>query len=430
MRAAKLYQVMTLTALCIAVAATQSHGREDHKQPLATPLGITVQLVGKVNFSLPTGYSLDRTQQFAYADANGMTLYTYDKDDIAQGNPACVAECAALWPPAIALPEARPVDKWSLITREDGRKQWAFRGKPLYTFSKDIKISDVNGRGLEEGNWQTALFDPIAGIDMPPGISAEEIMDAGGMVLVGAKRMPLYAFDGNLRREDPACIGGVCVSHWHPLKAPELALPIGDFSVLVRNDQTLQWAYKGKALFTFDGDYEIGYAAGLGLDAKLSPAVISRYFMPREISTYPTLGQGYVLTTKMGLTVYRRDSYVYQLGGHGIRHGVPPRPHVGRDIGTSMAGCNTQCQTMWHPVKASINAQPSGFWQIAIRDDGTRQWTYRGYALYTYGGDKKPGDMLGNDLYDFAFSRDPDKPAERPSRMAAAGALFWIYAFP
>jgi predicted lipoprotein with Yx(FWY)xxD motif len=423
-------RVAALAAMCLGATASSSFARGDEGPQLATPPGITVQLVGKITFNLIIGYNLDRVQQFAYADAKGMTLYTYGPDEDAPGKSTCVAACAAEWPPALALPGAKAFGNWSLIKRDDGAKQWAFRGKPLYSYSKDLKVSDINGRGLDQGNWQAALFDPNAGIVYPPGISADEIADANGQVLVNAKGHAIYAFDGNVKREDPACSGSPCVSHWHPLAAPELASAVGDFSVVIRNDETRQWAYKGKPLFTYDGDYETGYAAAIGLDKKLKPAVVTSYFMPPEISTHPTLGQGYVLSTKAGMTVYRRDAYVYQLGGHGLRRGVPPRPHVGRDIGTSMHGCDAKCQTMWLPVKANAKAQPSGFYQIITREDGTRQWTYKGYALYTYAGDKKPGDMLGNDLYDFAFSRDPNKAAERPSRMTAAGALLWMYAFP
>lgn len=431
MRLASYFRTIAAAAVCASAFGTPSFAaREGDAPPVATPPGITVQLVGKVNFGLIIGYNLDRTQQFAYADAKGMTLYTYAKDAEMPGKSSCTGECAAAWPPLIALPDAKPTANWSLIERDGGAKQWALGGKPLYTFTKDTKISDMIGRGLDQGNWQLALFDPTAGLVMPPGISTDEIPDANGQVLVNAKGMALYAFDGNVKREDPACRGNACVSPWHPLSAPELAVAMGDFSVVLRNDQTRQWAYKGKPLFTYDGDLETGYAAGMAIDKRLTPAVIVRYFMPPDVGTYPTLGQGYVLATKTGMTVYRRDAYVYQLGGHGIRRGVPPRPHVGRDIGTSLAGCNAECQKLWHPVKAPPQAQPSGFWQIATREDGTRQWVYKGYALYTYAGDKKPGDMLGNDQYDFAFSRDPNKAAERPSRMTAAGALFFMYAFP
>ena len=38
------------------------------------------------------------------------------------------------------------------------------------------------------------------------------------------------------------------------------------------------------------------------------------------------------------------------------------------------------------------------------RDDGAMQWAYQGYALYTYSGDRKPGDMIGQDTYSLKVS--------------------------
>ena len=37
---------------------------------------------------------------------------------------------------------------WSVITRDDGTKQWAYKGKPLYTWAKDTKPGDVTGDGF------------------------------------------------------------------------------------------------------------------------------------------------------------------------------------------------------------------------------------------------------------------------------------------
>jgi predicted lipoprotein with Yx(FWY)xxD motif len=52
------------------------------------------------------------------------------------------------------------------------------------------------------------------------------------------------------------------------------------------------------------------------------------------------------------------------------------------------------------PLQASADAQASGFWSVAQRSDGTRQWAYQGYPVYTNTRDKKPGDMLGRDMFD------------------------------
>ncbi|MBF8804052.1 hypothetical protein [Pseudomonas asiatica] len=66
-------------------------------------------------------------------DHAGMTLYTFDKD--AGGKSMCNGECAKNWPPLMVQANDEPAkDKWTVVMRDDGSKQWAYDGKPLYTF--------------------------------------------------------------------------------------------------------------------------------------------------------------------------------------------------------------------------------------------------------------------------------------------------------
>jgi predicted lipoprotein with Yx(FWY)xxD motif len=62
----------------------------------------------------------------------GMTLYTFDKDTAGSGKSECNGPCAANWPPLLAGADARPGGDYTIITRNDGAKQWAWKGKPLY----------------------------------------------------------------------------------------------------------------------------------------------------------------------------------------------------------------------------------------------------------------------------------------------------------
>ena len=83
---------------------------------------------------------------------NGMTLYVFDKDMAGSGKSICNGPCAANWPPLIASDFA--VDSeggssdYKLITRDDGKKQWALKGKPLYFWFKDQKPGDKTGDGV------------------------------------------------------------------------------------------------------------------------------------------------------------------------------------------------------------------------------------------------------------------------------------------
>jgi predicted lipoprotein with Yx(FWY)xxD motif len=81
------------------------------------------------------------------ADPNGMTLYTFDKDTAGKSN--CNGKCAEFWPPVKAAADSKPVGDLTIITRDDGSKQWADKGKPLYTFAKDTKPGDALGENFK-----------------------------------------------------------------------------------------------------------------------------------------------------------------------------------------------------------------------------------------------------------------------------------------
>ena len=66
-----------------------------------------------------------------------------------------------------------------------------------------------------------------------------------------------------------------------------------------------------------------------------------------------------------------------------------------------------------------VLAQPRGFWSVLTRPDGAKQWAYQGYAMWTYDGDKKPGDMHGNDTFQYAFADSPDVATDAAKKQAA-----------
>ena len=67
-----------------------------------------------------------------YTDAKGMTLYTFDKD--AGGKSMCNGPCAENWPALVAGDADKPAGDMTIVVRDDGKKMWAYKGKPLYTF--------------------------------------------------------------------------------------------------------------------------------------------------------------------------------------------------------------------------------------------------------------------------------------------------------
>ena len=82
-------------------------------------------------------------------DASGMTVYTFDKDSANSGKSACSGQCSENWP-AVKAGSAPLAAPYSAITREDGSKQLAYKGKPLYTFVKDKKAGDKAGDKVKD----------------------------------------------------------------------------------------------------------------------------------------------------------------------------------------------------------------------------------------------------------------------------------------
>lgn len=73
----------------------------------------------------------------------GKTLYTFDKDTAGKSN--CNGGCATAWPPFVVANPALAGGDFTIVKRDDGASQWAFKGMPLYFFAGDAKAGDVNG---------------------------------------------------------------------------------------------------------------------------------------------------------------------------------------------------------------------------------------------------------------------------------------------
>lgn len=80
-------------------------------------------------------------------DNNGMSLYFFSKD--VAGASVCVDGCAITWPPFYkenpSIGTGLAASDFTVITRPDGNKQTAYKGWPLYYYSKDAAAGDVNG---------------------------------------------------------------------------------------------------------------------------------------------------------------------------------------------------------------------------------------------------------------------------------------------
>jgi predicted lipoprotein with Yx(FWY)xxD motif len=90
-----------------------------------------------------------------YVGPNSMTLYTFDRDTVGSGKSVCNGPCATSWPPLMATTSDTPTGDWSIVVRDDGSRQWAFRGKPVYYWARDTKPGDRTGDGFNNA-WRLA----------------------------------------------------------------------------------------------------------------------------------------------------------------------------------------------------------------------------------------------------------------------------------
>jgi predicted lipoprotein with Yx(FWY)xxD motif len=111
----------------------------------ASIMAVLVGCAGMASAQAPA-----KTTDGVLTNSAGMTLYTFDKDPAGAGKSTCNGPCAANWPPLLAQDGASASDHYSIVTRDDGKKQWAYMGKPLYLWSKDQKPGDKTGDGFKD----------------------------------------------------------------------------------------------------------------------------------------------------------------------------------------------------------------------------------------------------------------------------------------
>jgi predicted lipoprotein with Yx(FWY)xxD motif len=76
------------------------------------------------------------------AAPGGKTLYVFDGDKIdfgQTGKSSCNGECAQRWRPFSAGTETQPI-------REDGSRQWSYKGRPVYTGTGDTAPGQLKWR--------------------------------------------------------------------------------------------------------------------------------------------------------------------------------------------------------------------------------------------------------------------------------------------
>ena len=276
--------LLTLTLALAACSASTTGGTPQASAqaptPAATPAaaspsaaagGVTVNLA-----DTPLGKVL--------ADGTGKTLYAFTAD--AAGKSNCNGDCLKNWPAltsdaAPTLGTGLDAEDFTTIARDDGTKQVAFYGLPLYYFAGDTGPNLTNGQGVggkwfvvdAEGKMVGAEASPSAAPSAAAGGATIDLADnALGKILVGADGKTLYVFTAD-KGGKSACTGD-CLANWPALisaAAPTLGtgLDAEDFATITREDGGgAQVTFYGQPLYYFAGDSAAGETKGQGLAEK------------------------------------------------------------------------------------------------------------------------------------------------------------------
>jgi predicted lipoprotein with Yx(FWY)xxD motif len=397
---------------------------------------------------MPPGFRVESTELDGpvFADSAGHTLYTWPQKAMrnghsgeAKGMPECTSEvhketaglmspyppglelpeldkrpsCTDEYPPVFANADAKPVGKWTVIDRKDGKKQWAYDEQPLYTSRYDRQPGEVLGgttrrTGLDAPAFRVPAKPPSL---IPPGFAVKST--SAGRLLTNDKNFSVYVYDKDTPTSS-AC-NEECTKTWNPLIAPRMAQPRGEWSLLERSAGVTQWVFRGKPLYTYVMDR--GQWSLEGSDNPGWSNVFVQHAPPPPADfTVQDTRIGEVLADHRGLTIYRyvcADDSVDQLS---CDH--PDNTQVYR-LAMCGAGDATRCLKNWPYVLAQPAAKSiSRSWSVMEIDpktghrasagetDAVRVWAYLDSPVYTYGGDKGPGDINGTSTGEWRGQRN------------------------
>lgn len=140
------FAIAALSLSALALGACDMRARNNPPPPAAAaPAPMTFEYAGTADI---------RDGRY-YTTRAGLTLYTYERDTDAS---VCYGACARQWRPYYVEGAAMGNADWTVHTRRDGRKQWSYRGKPVYTWHRDRNRGDLTG--ADRPGWSAVRLPP------------------------------------------------------------------------------------------------------------------------------------------------------------------------------------------------------------------------------------------------------------------------------
>ncbi|MFF3846951.1 SCO0930 family lipoprotein [Streptomyces sp. NPDC002328] len=222
-----------------------------------------------------------------------------------------------------------------------------------------------------------------------------------GKVLIDGDGKTLYRFDADLAEPPKSNCDGDCAKAWPPVPADDATAGDGiDKSLLgevTRSDGSKQLTVDGWPVYRYAKDANSGDVNGQGVGGKwfaLAPdgkkAKADSALPGLSVRKDPNLGD--IVVDKNGMTVYRF-----------LKDKAWPEP---------VSNCNGACLEKW-PVVAPVatndteGVQKKGLMSFT-RGDGTKQMTVNCSPIYTFSGDKAPGDINGQGVGGTWYAVAPD----------------------
>lgn len=351
--------------------------------------------IGAVSALLPVdGSETEFSVQSVAKD--GFSLYTFDND--VEGKSNCQGACLVNWPAFVPHDDDQAIGEFSIFEREDGTKQWAHAGNPLYFFIGDTEKGQANGDNIKDvwhlitpptlTNFADKTADTLGATITVSGKVHVAIHDAENDVfvdqIIDKSGFSLYTFDND--SAGVSNCAGVCLQNWPALLADEKDVASAPYSFIERADGMKQWAINGMALYFFTPDTAQADVKGENAGTVwhiARPAPVKVDVHSSEGNLLAAHGnvldsQGKTASELSGLTLYTFDDDV-------------------KDSGQST--CFDSCAVTWPPLYTVSADQAYGDFTVIERQENnqtTYQWSYQGLPLYFFVGDVNVGDTNGD----------------------------------
>jgi predicted lipoprotein with Yx(FWY)xxD motif len=119
--------------------------------------------------------------------SEGNSVYAFEKDSPGKSN--CYGPCAYAWKPIPAPAYAKDRGEFTILEREPGIRQWAFRQQPLYTRVADESFHSM--RGSDEPGWSNVYTQRAP--EPPSDFTVQDTYS--GIVLADNRGKTVYVYN-------------------------------------------------------------------------------------------------------------------------------------------------------------------------------------------------------------------------------------------